>query len=70
MKKLWMGVLFWCGVLWAESAMADPPPVTSFSEKFFLQLIARYNYASFSGESTDDVDLKTNLPIELGVGGG
>ena len=70
MKKLWIGVLFWCGALWAESAKPETPVTTSFPEKFFLQLITRYNYASFSGESTDDVDLKTNLPIELGVGGG
>ncbi len=70
MKKLWIGVLFWCGALWAESAKPETPVITSFPEKFFLQLITRYNYASFSGESTDDVELQTNLPIELGVGGG
>lgn len=44
--------------------------IASFPDKFSIQLIARYNYASLSGESMDDKVLATNRPVDLGLGGG
>lgn len=69
MKKLFALVLLFFGMALAEETAGDSA-VVSFPDRLSIQLIARYNYASFSGESTDDKDLATNRPIDLGLGGG
>lgn len=69
MKKIFALVLLFFGMALAEEAAGDSA-VVSFQDRLSIQLIARYNYASFSGESTDDKDLVTNRPIDLGLGGG
>lgn len=67
----WIGaILFFVGFAFAEADSLPDSVITSFPDKISVQFLARYNYASFSGASTDDETLQTNRPIDLGLGGG
>lgn len=69
--KIFIGVLLLTGILLAQSETAPSDSVIEkFSDKISLQFIVTYNYAQFSGESTDDEQLLTNRPVNLGLGGG
>ncbi|PWK93666.1 uncharacterized protein DUF4421 [Hallerella porci] len=73
MKIFLISLWLLAGLLWAEAqgmVASTDSVVTAFPEKFFIQFYAQYNYAAFSGESTDNKDLKTNLPVHIGFGGG
>lgn len=69
MTKILMAVLLFALPVLAENAPGDSV-VGSFAGKFSLQFLARYNYASLSGESTGDENFATNRPIDIGLGGG
>lgn len=49
---------------------AQDSVITAFEKKIAFQFQAKYNYASFTGESTQDEYIETNRPIDLGIGGG
>ncbi len=69
MKIPFLFVLLFLGTALAEETAGDSA-IVEFSDRISIQLLARYHYASFSGKSTDDKDLATNRPVDLGIGGG
>lgn len=69
MKNFFLFAFLFCCAAFADEAAGDSA-IVSFPDKISVQLIARYNYATFSGESTGDRVLSTNRPVDLGIGGG
>lgn len=66
-----LGILLWIvGLAFAETEFSPDSVITTFPDKISIQFLARYNYAAFSGASTDDEQMQTNCPIDLGLGGG
>ena len=65
-----LGILLWIvGLAFAETEFSPDSVITTFPDKISIQFLARYNYAAFSGASTDDEQMQTNCPIDLGLGG-
>lgn len=69
MKIPFLFVLLFLGMALSAETTGDSV-IVAFSDRVSIQLLARYHYASFSGKSTDDKDLATNRPVDLGIGGG
>lgn len=66
-----LGILLWIvGLAFAETEFSPDSVITTFPDKISIQFLARYNYAAFSGASTDDEQMQTNCPIDLGLGAG
>lgn len=63
--------ILFCALFCAVSAFASGDSViTAFPQKISVQILSRYPFTLYSGESTSDEKLLTNRSIDLGLGGG